>query len=157
LCGLKRISEIVDDNAVAKTNGVPRYDLTLNSLLGQPAEDDNWDYVAPRSPGAALVLPLFANINGTQTVYVTSNITSSGAQTVSNLARSVVANISVNTQPNVNIVYMPQTIHWIWNVNGEAIAQVSISLLDENLQPIVLPFNTVVEIEFAFLYEDSAL
>ena len=157
LPGLTKLAGLFEVGEFVKTNGVERPDLTLNSLIGQPAEAEDWDYAAPRSPGAALLLPLFANINGSQTVYVTSNVTSNGAQTVSNVARSIIAAIPVNTQPNVNIVYIPAVIHWIWSVSSESIQQISVDLLDENLQPIVLPFNTVVEVELAFLYEDSTL
>lgn len=157
LPGLTKLGTLFAAGEFAKTNGVERPDLTLNSLLGQPAEAEDWDYTAPRSPGTALLLPLFANINGSQTVYVTSNVTSNGAQTVSNVARSIIAAIPVNVQPNINIVYIPAVIHWIWSVSSESIQQISVDLLDENLQPIVLPFNTVVEVELAFLYEDSTL
>ncbi len=157
LPGLTGIQAILDPLAVATTNGVRRYDLTVNSLIGQPSETADWPYTAPRSPGSALQLPIFIDINGTQTVYVTSNITSNGAQTVSNVARSIVANISVDQGPGATIVYQPAVLHWIWSVSSEGIAQVTIDLLDENLQPIVLPFNVVVEIELAFLYEDSTL
>lgn len=157
LPGLTTLSGLFASGEVAQTNGVSRFDLTLNSLIGQPAEAEDWDYTAPRSPNPALLLPLFANINGSQTVYVTSNVTANGAQTVSNVARSIIAAIPVNVQPNVNIVYIPAVIHWIWSVSAESIQQITIDLLDENLQPIVLPFNTVVEVELAFLYEDSTL
>ena len=157
LPGINAVQAYVDDSLVAITNGVRRYDLTLNAIIGQPSETADWPYTAPRSPGAALQLPIFIDINGSQTVYVTSNITSNGAQTVSSVARSIIANISVDREPGGRIVYMPQVIHWIWSVSSEGIAQVTIDLLDENLQPIVLPFNVVVEIELAFLYEDSTL
>ena len=157
LSGIQSISTLLNAGAIVKTNAVLRYDLTLNTLIGQPAETEDWDYGAPRSPGAAMLLPLFANINGTQTVYVTSSVTVNGAQTVSNTARSIVANIPVNVAPNNNIVFMPQSLHWIWSISSESIQQIAIDLLDENLQPIVLPFNTVIEIELAFLYEDSTL
>lgn len=139
------------------TNGTVRYDLLLNDLIGQPARDDPWPYTAPRSPAPALLLPLFINIGGTQTIYITSNITANGSQTVSNTSRSIIATLPVKAEANTVIQYEPSFVHWIWSVSSESIPQISIDLLDENLQPINLPFNCLVEVEIAFLYEDSTL
>jgi hypothetical protein len=159
LPGILEARQIFDASAMVVTNGVLRYDLLLNQLVGQPAQPESWAYTAPRSGSGlpALLLPLFANLSGTQTVYVTSSITSNGAQTVSNTSRSIIAAMPVSTKPNTVITYEPSFVHWIWSVSSESIMQISIDLLDENLQPIVFPFNGLVEIEIAILYEDSTL
>jgi hypothetical protein len=157
LPGMNVVREIFDSGALAAVSTVTRYDLLLNQLIGQPAQPAPWVYTAPRSPGAALVLPICANINGTQTIYVTSNLTQNGGKTVTNTARSIIATMPVNVKPNVNITFNPSVIHWIWSVANESIMQVTVDLLDENLQPINFPFNGLTEIEVAFLYEDSTL
>ncbi len=157
LPGIAVARTVFSPSIMPVTNGSTRYDLLLNDLIGQPAQDIPWAYTAPRSPGAALLLPLYINIAGTQTVYVTSSVTSNGAQTVSNTARSIIATLPVRGEPGAIVQYEPSFVHWIWSVSGESIPQIAIDLLDENLQPINLPFNCLVEIEIAFLYEDSTL
>jgi hypothetical protein len=159
LWGQLQVSAYMAPIELAQVGGVRRYDLMLNNLIGQPATYKSWDggEVVRVAEGPALVLPEFANINGTQTIYVTSNITANGAQTVSNTSRSIIAVIPVKVEPNQNIVHEPSFIHWIWSVSGEAINEVNIELLDEDLQPINLGFNVLTEIELAFLYEDSRI
>jgi hypothetical protein len=157
LPGIAIARTVFAPSAMPVTNGAVRYDLLLNDLVGQPARDDPWPYTAPRSPAPALLLPLFINIGGTQTIYVTSSITANGSQTVSNTSRSILATLPVSNEPNTVIRYEPSFVHWIWSLSSESIPQITIDLLDENLQPIVLPFNCLVEVEIAFLYEDSTL
>lgn len=157
LAGLTFVQATMDPLTLPLVGSVRRYDLMLNNLVGQPATEANWGSIVRVAAGPALVLPEFANINSTQTVYVTSNITSNGAQTVSNTSRSIIAVIPVKVQPNENIVHEPSFIHWIWSVSGESINEINVDLLDEDLQPINLPFNCLVEIELAFLYEDSRI
>lgn len=157
LPGMNTVRQVFDPSALASVSTVTRYDLMLNQLVGQPAQLDNWGYTASRSPGTAFVFPLYANIQGSQTVYVTSNLSQNGGRTVTNTARTIIAAMPVDVRPNVNIVHSPSIVHWIWSVASESIMQVTIDLLDENLQPIVFPFNGLVEIEVAFLYEDSEL
>lgn len=158
LCGLTLVKAFMNPLTLPLVGGARRYDLMLNNLVGQPGTEANWPYVIVRvAAGPATVLPEFANINATQTVYVTSNISSNGAQTVSNTSRSIIAVMPVKVQPNENIVHEPSFIHWIWSVSGESINEINVDLLDEDLQPINLPFNCLVEIELAFLYEDSRI
>jgi len=157
LWGLTQVGTYMAPLELPQVGGQKRYDLMLNNLIGQPAGADVFYNPIARPVLPATVLPEFANINGTQTVYITSNVTSNGAQTVSNTSRSIIAVVPVKVQPNENIVHEPSFIHWIWSVSGEAINEVNIDLLDEDLQPINLPFNVLVEIELAFLYEDSRI
>jgi hypothetical protein len=158
LWGQRSVEIYMAPTELAQVGGIRRFDLMLNNLIGQPATVALWrPLIARVAAGPAMVLPEFANINGTQTIYITSNVTQNGAQTVSNTSRSIIAVVPVKVEPNQNIVHEPSFIHWIWSVSGEAINEINIDLLDEDLQPINLGFNVLVEVELAFLYEDSRI
>lgn len=132
-----------------------RADLTLNTLCGVPSTSAP-PIVFQRSAGAASFLEPAA-INGSQSVYVSINLTSSGITTASNTTPSLLGYFSTaNTVKGDVIAYQAPFPHWIWQV-APAIQEIIVTLLDENLQPFDLPFNCLVEIELALLYSDSTL
>lgn len=132
-----------------------RADLTLDTLCGVPAVPSP-PVVFTRGDGAATFLEPAA-INGTQSIYVSINVTSSGTMTAANSTRSLLGYFSTNNTPKGNVInYQAPFPHWIWQV-APAMQEVVVQLLDENLQPFDLPFNCLVELELAFLYADSSL
>lgn len=132
-----------------------RPDLMLNSLCGVPSTP------APpiafvRSAGAQTFLEP-PNLLGSQSVYVTINVTSSGETTVAHNTASILGYMSTGNVPKGGIVNFAAAFpHWIWQV-APAMQELVVTLLDENLQPFDLPFNCLVEIEVALLYSDSTL
>lgn len=132
-----------------------RRDLFLNTLLGVPAVPDP-PITFLRSEGA-YTFPEPADLDGTQSFYVTINITSSGTTTAANATRSLLGYFSPGNVPKGNIIsYNAPFPHWIWQV-APAVQELVITLLDENLQPFDLPFNCLVELEIVLLYSDSHL
>lgn len=132
-----------------------RPDLTLNSLLGVPSTPTA-PIVFERSVGAVTFLEP-PNLTGSQSIYVTINITSSGETTASHGTSSILGYMSTNNVPKGGVIaYQAPFPHWIWQV-APMIQELVITLLDENLQPFDLPFNCLVETEVAFLYSDSTL
>jgi hypothetical protein len=132
-----------------------RPDLTLNSLVGVPSTP-----TAPisfqRSGGAVTFLEP-PNLLGSQSIYVTINITSSGETTAAHNTASILGYMSTGNIPKGGVINFAASFpHWIWQV-APAVQELVITLLDENLQPFDLPFNCLVEIELALLYEDSTL
>jgi hypothetical protein len=98
-----------------------------------------------------------ANIQGTQSIYVGINVTSSGATTANHGTQSLLGYMSTNNTIKGDVIaYQAAFPHWIWQVSP-AIQELIITLLDENLQPFDLPFNCLVEVEVALLYSDSTL
>jgi hypothetical protein len=132
-----------------------RPDLTLNSLVGVPSTPSA-PIVFQRSAGAQTFLEP-PNLLGSQSIYVTINITSSGETTAAHNTASILGYLSTGNVPKGGIInYAAPFPHWIWQV-APAIQELVVTLLDENLQPFELPFNCLVELEVAFLYSDSSL
>jgi hypothetical protein len=132
-----------------------RRDLTLDTLLGVSAEPYP-PVTLVRSAGAQ-VFPEPAVFDGTQSVYVTINVTSSGATTAANSTPSLLGVFSTNNTPKGQVIGWSAAFpHWIWQV-APTIQEMVVTLLDENLQPFDLPFSCIVEIELALLYADSTL
>jgi hypothetical protein len=132
-----------------------RRDLTLDTLLGIPAEPSP-PVTLVRSTGA-IVFNEPAVFDGTQSIYVTINVTSSGATTAANTTPSLLGIVGTNNvAKGQTITWLAAFPHWIWQV-APAIQEMVVTLLDENLQPFDLPFSCLVEIELALLYADSTL
>lgn len=147
-----------------------RNDLTLNALVGQETLLGNTAFFntpqgsnpAP-TPGSFGYLGVYENtefpkFDGSQSIYVCCDITSSGCLLAKNRGKPVIAVVPLaNTPYGAYITYMAQsTTSWISQVS-QYFQDIRVELLDENLQPLDLPFNTLVEIEIAFLYADSRL
>jgi hypothetical protein len=132
-----------------------RADLTLDSLLGVPATPSP-PVTFTRASGASVFIEP-ANIAGTQSLYVTVNITSSAFATASNTTQPIVGYFPVSSIPKGDVIaYQAAFPHWVWQVSP-AVQEIIVTLLDENLQPFDLPVNALVEIELALLYSDSSL
>jgi hypothetical protein len=95
----------------------------------------------------------YINLARTSAIYIMSNISINGSM-LSNGDRNLLQMIPVDV-PFLNIInYQAATAQYTEAVTG-TIGTISIYLLDDNLQPLIMPENAETLFELGFLYEDS--
>ena len=126
--------------------------LYLNFLLGYETRRSFISQFPPLTP-ASTYYPLgWANLVGTQTIYIVSNLVMNGTYTSDGL-RNVLEAVPVANTPILDIItYQSSQRHYIYSVPS-TIGTITIQLLDENGQQIYLPENSQVELTIGCVYE----
>jgi hypothetical protein len=101
--------------------------------------------------GTAIVGTFLPNIIRTKVIYITTNMAIDDTMNANGAMRSAIAKVPVNATYGGLVVYAPIKLQF-GRIVSSNIQRVSITILDDNLQPYALKADESWELEFSFAY-----